>query len=127
MRGRQLLSVLVPAILLFSAYLGLKIYNLHLVQLAVVNAVIQKAPPCFPEARIRSVFGQAFQRAEKMAETEAYRTTLFQLAQRLEKLQYLSEQEVSELLRHVEASLSARAAMLTWEREVSPLSSAHLR
>ncbi len=82
----------------------LRLYTVEMVHTVVVNALIQKAPPTYPSQAIHDAFGRAFQAAEGADDSEAYLERLFEISQRLEKMQSLTEQEVSHLLREIRSS-----------------------
>lgn len=96
---KSTLYVLVSLILLLSgSVLLLRSYKLDLVHSAVVNAVILKAPPGYPEEEIRRVFSNARERAERRGREEDFLQELLRLSQRLEKIQSLSREELDEII-----------------------------
>ena len=93
-RSIAILSLLVISI---SCFLLLRLYTVELIHTVVVQALIQKAPPTFPSQDIHDAFDGA--RRAAADDSEAYLERLFEIFQRLEKTQNLTEQEVSHLLR----------------------------
>lgn len=82
----------------FAAFLALKMYSTDLVHLAVMNAVIQKAPEAYSAAKIRLSFEQAYRAARLEDREEAYLQELLRISNRLEKIQYLDKRQVDRLL-----------------------------
>lgn len=100
------LIVLGLLITLSAGALLLRIYQLDLVHTVVVNAVTQKAPKDYPVQRIHKAFSESRWRAEKHDRAESYLEQLLKISQRLEKIQFLTEEGVQELLQG-----------LTWREE----------
>jgi len=74
-------------------------YTLDLVNYVVCQAYLQKSPPGIAPERIRADFSSAFHGAQENRETrENHLQKLFQISQRLEKLQRLTEKDALELL-----------------------------
>ena len=94
-RSIALLSLLV---VLISCFLLLRLYAVEMVHTVVVNALIQKAPPTYPSQAIHDAFDRACRAAAAADDSEAYLERLFEISQRLEKTQSLTQQEVSDLL-----------------------------
>lgn len=126
--------VLLAAILLVgSVALGLlRAYQLELIQMIVVNAVVQKAPSDFPADQIRSRFDEALQVASKRGEENQYLGELLNLSRRLEKVQNLSHGDVAQILEDLRKPRKANAdaapsqgapePVLPWAGEVRSLS-----
>ena len=79
----------------------LRTYQLDLVHTIVVNAVTQKAPQGYPVQRIRKTFSEARSKAEKNNRGERHLEQLLKISQRLEKIQFLTEEGVQELLQRL--------------------------
>lgn len=84
----------------------LRSYELDLVHTVVVNTLIQKAPQGYPTQQIETTFAAARRKVEGEDRKQAYLEELFALSQRLEKIQRLSESELEEILRSLEAKTS---------------------
>jgi hypothetical protein len=76
----------------------LKAYSLEIVQVAVMEAVVQKAPDGYPESIIRATFSRSLAEAKKKQRRPAYMKKLLRIAHSIERLQYLDAREVDELL-----------------------------
>ena len=100
-RSIALLSLLV---VLVFCFLLLRLYTVELIHTVVVNALIQKAPPTYPSQTIHDAFDLACRAAAEADDSEAYLERLFEISQRLEKTQSLTEQEVSHLLLAIRSS-----------------------
>jgi len=90
------LAILVIALGL-TATLTLRAYKVRLIHLIVENAVLQKAPADYPEARIRNVFESFLRHAEASNREDHYLERLLQASQRLEKVQQLDARGLEEL------------------------------
>lgn len=75
----------------------LRLYQTDLIQVAVVNAMVQKAPEG-EEARIRRAFSQARREARAQDRQDEYLKALMAISQRLEKTQEIDRQQLDELL-----------------------------
>jgi hypothetical protein len=93
----RILALIAILLMLVSAIV-LRMYRLDLIEVVVENALIQKAPGNIPEGRIREELHQARARAERAGEEEAYLDLLLRKSQRLEKIQYVTEAEMQEIL-----------------------------
>jgi hypothetical protein len=89
-----------------AAFLVLKLFSTDIVHLAVMNAVIQKAPEAYDAGRIRLSFEQAYRTARMEDRKEAYLQELLRISSRLEKIQYLEERQVDQLLVQLQSSES---------------------
>ncbi len=132
MKKRTLL-ILTPMLLAGGVALGLlRIYEVDLIQMIVVNAVLQKAPAGFPGERIRSEFDQALREAKTAGSEAAYLTELLDLSRRLEKVQELSWEQVEDILTKLAEKTKAFATagrrrgslepVLPWAGEVRAVS-----
>jgi len=96
---KRTLFVLVAVLLAGGGALGLlRAYQVELIHMIVVNAVIQKAPLDFPAQRIRSEFDGALNAASQAGTKNGYLGELLDLSRRLEKVQRLSRGDVEDLL-----------------------------
>ncbi len=97
-RARARILLVVAGLGILVAIWLLNSYKIDLVHRVVVNAVIQKAPPGYPDDHI----GRVFQRARKEATAgigeQEYLEKLVRLSQRLEKVQSLTAGQVEEIL-----------------------------
>lgn len=76
----------------------------ELVNYVVCNAFLQKAPEGFPKQRADSAFQEAFAAAHSSPEVrKRFLEVLFEVSQKLEKVQRLSGAEAEELLQRVVA------------------------
>ncbi|HSR66927.1 MAG TPA: hypothetical protein VLU25_03205 [Acidobacteriota bacterium] len=86
-------------LVLFAASLAvLRLYQTDLIQAAVVNAMVQKAPPG-EEERIRRTFAECRSQARRDDRQEEYLRALFAVSQRLEKTQKIDQEQLDELLK----------------------------
>jgi hypothetical protein len=97
-RKRSLIVILVLFAIAISALAALQHYKLPLIHVIVVNAIIQKAPPDYPESDIQQVFQEVLLKAQQNEREDEYVTSMLRLSQRLEKIQELSDDEVDSLL-----------------------------
>lgn len=97
-RKRSLIVILVLFAVAISALAALQHYKLPLIHVIVVNAIIQKAPPDYPEADIHQVFQEVLLKAQRNEREDEYVASMLRLSQRLEKIQKLSSNEVDSLL-----------------------------
>lgn len=79
----------------------LKLHAVEMVHAVVVNAVIQRLPDGYPEEPVRQVFVRRLQDAKTAAERDRYLEQLKELSLRLEKVQFLDEFEVEEILEEI--------------------------
>ena len=93
-------------LMLVGSMMLLRHYELDLIHGVVTNTVLQKAPEGYPEGLIRQAFQQARRRSEREERSRAYLMDLFALSQRLEKVQFLSQDEVDEILRSLDPSVA---------------------
>jgi gamma-glutamyl phosphate reductase len=98
MKKTTILAGAVILVLGIGLMLGLSKYKLPLIHSIVQNAVVQKAPPNYPQARIRQAFEQNLQKARQMDREDVYLDRLLKASQRLEKIQSLDSKQVDELL-----------------------------
>lgn len=97
-----LIGVTLVAGIIGLAYL--KTYSLQLIHAIVVNALIQKAPDGYEQARIETVFQRRLQEAVKSkAEGNLYLQDLKKLFHRLEKRQRLEAGELDTILQSMES------------------------
>jgi hypothetical protein len=89
---------LIAFIVMVGSAVALRMYRLDLIETVVENALIQKAPESTPEHRVREEFRQARARAQTEGEEEAYLALLLRKSQRLEKVQYLTEAEMAQII-----------------------------
>ena len=80
----------------------LKSYSLELVHIVVVNAVAQKAPYNYPKSKVYRTFSACLEQVKKKDNKDHYMQQLLTLSHRLEKVQYLEEEEVDDLLENLE-------------------------
>lgn len=104
MNKRSLIALIIIGLLGLVALLVLKTYATDLVHIAVVNSVVQKAPDSYPAERIRQAFRRNYLAAERDGAEDAYLEKLKRLSQRLEKIQYLEEREVDEILKELQSN-----------------------
>ncbi|MGH9341345.1 MAG: hypothetical protein ACRD1R_17555 [Acidobacteriota bacterium] len=82
----------------------LRSYTPQLVHTIVVNAVIQKAPQGYSAEKVREAFTAAREKAHRKGRQDEYLSQLLRISQRLEKLQYLSREELDELVAELHES-----------------------
>ncbi len=80
----------------------LKSYSLELVHIVVVNAVVQKAPNNYPKSKVYEAFSACLEQVRKKENQDYYMQQLLTLSHRLEKVQYLEEEEVDDLLENLD-------------------------
>ncbi len=78
--------------------LVLKSYTVEIVHAVVVNAVVQKAPEGYDQAKIVKVFDDALARAEQGGSRDRYLVELQEVFRNLEKRQCLEPEEMDGLL-----------------------------
>lgn len=81
-----------------ASLVALRHYSLEIVNAVVANAVVQKAPDGYPEAKIEEAFAEGLQRARNSGTKDRYLSRLERVSQRLEKVQWLESDEVDQLL-----------------------------
>lgn len=101
MRRKLSILMLVVAGIGFGSLLLLRHYATELVHVVVEHAVLQKAPDEYPKERIREAFARRLDEARREGSRGVYLTELKRISHRLEKLQYLEEAEVDELLENL--------------------------
>lgn len=85
-------------LLFFAASVAiLRLYQTDLIEVAVVNAMVQKAPEG-EEERIRGAFAQARRQARREDRQDEYLKALMAISQRLEKTQEIDSRQLEELL-----------------------------
>ena len=99
-RSRKIrwIALTLISLLLLAGFSLLRMYRLDLIHTVVRNAVIQKAPSEADPRVIRAAFERAREAAVQSRQQEVYLERLFQISQRLEKVQALTAPEVRELL-----------------------------
>ena len=100
----RLIAILSLVVVSISCFLLLRLYTVEMIHIVVVQALIQKAPPTYPSQDIHDAFDGARRAAADADDSEAYLERLFEISQRLEKTQNLTEQEVSHLLLAIHSS-----------------------
>jgi hypothetical protein len=98
MNKKSLIVIVLLFIFGVAALVSLQSYKLELIHTIVVHAVIQKAPPAFPEDRIQATFQAALLHSRQTGQEDDHFQSLLKLSQRLEKIQSLSSEEVESLL-----------------------------
>ena len=98
LRARARILLVVAGLGILVAFWLLNSYKIDLVHRVVVNAVIQKAPPDYPEDHIARVFQRARKEATESLREQEYLEKLLRLSQRLEKVQSLAPGQVEEIL-----------------------------
>ena len=78
--------------------LVLKSYTVEIVHSVVVNAVVQKAPEGYDQAKIVKAFDDALAHAEQGVSRDRYLVELQEVFRSLEKRQYLEPEEMDGLL-----------------------------
>ena len=97
--NRKLLAVFGVILLAGVLFLlVLKSYTVEIVHLVVVNAVVQKAPDGYDQAKIEKVFNDALVRADQGGSRDRYLVELQEIFRSLEKRQYLEPEEMDGLL-----------------------------
>ncbi len=94
--------------LFFGSVAILRIFQLDLVHVAVVNALIQKAP-ADQATRIRAEFSAARRTSIDDDLQEHYMKTLFEISQMLEKTQRIDIAQLEEILASLEPAAAQRA------------------
>lgn len=79
----------------------LKQRSTELVHAIVLNAVVQKAPDDYPVSRIQKAFSQRLESAIRTNRGTEYLAELKVLSHRIEKRQFLSTEEVDEILEEI--------------------------
>ncbi len=96
---KRFLAVSIPGIcLIFLALIIFNSYKLELVHKITLNATLQKAPDSYPRDRIEKAFLRAWNRSSEKSDTNHYLSRLLELSARLEKVQFLSAQQIEEII-----------------------------
>ncbi len=90
------------SLFLLAGFFLLRIYRLDLIQTVILREVIQKALSDPSPKSIRAAFARAQEEAVQTGQQDLYLERLFQVSQRLEKVQTLTSSEVRELLDQLE-------------------------
>jgi hypothetical protein len=98
---RLILVFVVVAVLGLLTRLVLKSYSLDLVHVVVMNAVAQKAPDDFPKSKVYDTFSECLEQVKESPTEDRYLQHLLTLSHHLEKVHYLEEKEVEELLKEL--------------------------
>ena len=98
LRSRSRIVLVMAALGILVAIWLLNWCKLGLVHRVVVSAVMQKAPPEYPDAHIARVFQRARKEATESLREQEYLEKLLRLSQRLEKVQSLAPDQVEEIL-----------------------------
>ena len=98
LRARARILLVMAALGILVAVWLLNSYKIDLVHRVVVNTVIQKAPPDYPDDYIERVFQCARKEAARTLREQEYLEKILQLSQRLEKVQSLAPDQVEEIL-----------------------------
>ncbi len=130
-----------PVLLVVAASFILRIYTLDLIQVVVLQTVIQKSPQNYPVGDIRKTFSRARLSVVTKEDEGFYLERLLNLSQRLEKVQFLTLEELESLLLAllntgkgsivhrsdiIASSSEFRGAMIVWPGALSALpSSSH--
>ena len=81
-----------------SSVLLLRSYRLELVEVAVLHALLERSPSDFSRQVILDAFDKANQKAKEEKRTSVYLDQLFRISQRLEKVQSVNSDQVTEML-----------------------------
>ena len=96
---KRLLAVSISGVFLtFLALITINSYKLELVHKITLNATLQKAPDSYPKDRIEKAFLKAWNRSSGKPDTNHYLSRLLKLSARLEKIQFLSTQQIEEII-----------------------------
>ena len=98
MKKTTVIIVCFLLLMLVASMLMMRSYETDLVHGVVLNALIQKGPGNYSQRKVRETFRAARESAEREDREQAYLEHLFALAQRLEKIQELSREEMDEIL-----------------------------
>lgn len=101
---KTLVNGLLILVLFLSLLSGVLFYRFRaqLIELIVSNDVAQKAPNDYPKEKIYTEFSHTLELAENGAlSKDAFITKLFEISHRLEKVRYLTAQEVDAILDEV--------------------------
>ncbi len=101
MRRKLSIIILAGAAIGLGSFWTLQYYATELVHAVVENAVIRKAPDDYPRERIREAFARRLEEARRQGARDAYLVELKGVSHRLEKIQYLEEAEVDELIENL--------------------------
>ncbi len=94
-------TIAIFALILLFGFVSLWLLNrfkLPLIQEVVENAVIQKAPDDYPKEQIRRAFAEHRRLAAEIRREDQYLERLLEASRRLEKVQRLDHQQVSDLI-----------------------------
>ena len=108
---RTRVAILLLPFLFLGALFVLRSYRLDLVHTVVLEALSERAPAEYPRQRILDTFEAARQWAEETGRTETYLELLFTISRRLEKVQHVDDEQLSQMLRLLE--IQAPAAPVT--------------
>ena len=96
---KRLLTISIPGIaLIFLVLITLNSYKLELVHKITLNATLQKAPDSYPRDRIENAFLRAWNQSSERSNTSHYLSRLLELSARLEKVQFLSAQQIEGII-----------------------------
>ena len=97
MKRTRVAILLLPFVFLGALFV-LRSYRLDLVHTVVLEGVLERAPEDYPRQPIIDTFENARRQALETDRTEAYLEQLFTISRRLEKVQYVDDEQVAQML-----------------------------
>ena len=101
MKTSRAIILLLPFIFL-GAFFVLRSYRLDLVHTVVSEGLVERAPEEYPRERIFDAFEEARRWARETDQSDAYLERLFRISRRLEKVQYIDDEQVTQMLQILE-------------------------
>ena len=101
MKKKAYLSLALLFLLGLGLVVTLRLYSLEMVNVIVMNALTQKAPDDYPKTRIQERFARCLAKAREQHTEHSYLQKLLQISHRIEKIQYLEDKELNDLLNNL--------------------------
>ena len=101
MKKSRVAILLLPFIFLGALFV-LRSYRLDLVHTVVLEGLVERAPEEYPRERIFDAFEEARRWARETDQSDAYLERLFRISRRLEKVQYIDDEQVTQMLQILE-------------------------
>ena len=92
------MAILLLPIVFLGALFVLRSYRLDLVHTVVLQGLLERAPEEYPRQSIVEAFESARSQALETDRTEVYLEQLFRISRRLEKVQYVDEAQIAQML-----------------------------
>lgn len=96
---RTRVAILLLPLVFLGALFVLRSYRLDLVHTVVLEGLLERAPEEYPRRPIVEAFENARRQALETDKADVYLEQLFMISRRLEKIQHLDDEQVTQMLK----------------------------